>query len=192
MWDSLIDLHNWKFMNVLGIKLQVHEQCIRPTSIRSDKLSTCIYIYRKSCKIWSDILQAITLKNYTAHLSLTTLVCFLGTLQSMAVTFVMENKASVWSVGWDMNLLAAVYAVSSLPPLLIYIKEKWVIINLNELSGNSFIKHSLLCPRDDYAKERACVCHSLYPYDHDHCCYNGHFHARRQHLPRTVSFLNLI
>ncbi|XP_022932786.1 WAT1-related protein At5g07050-like [Cucurbita moschata] len=56
------------------------------------------------------ILQAITLKNYTAHLSLTTLVCFLGTLQSMAVTFVMENKASVWSVGWDMNLLAAVYA----------------------------------------------------------------------------------
>lgn len=56
------------------------------------------------------ILQAMTLRNYTAHLSLTTLVCFFGTLQSMAVTFVMENKASVWNIGWDMNLLASVYA----------------------------------------------------------------------------------
>ncbi|XP_022154464.1 WAT1-related protein At5g07050-like [Momordica charantia] len=57
------------------------------------------------------IFQAMTLKKYTAHLSLTTLVCFLGTLQSMAVTFVMENnKSSVWTIGWDMNLLAAVYA----------------------------------------------------------------------------------
>ncbi|KAE8649663.1 WAT1-related protein At5g07050 [Cucumis sativus] len=56
------------------------------------------------------IVQAMTLRNYTAHLSLTTLVCFFGTLQSMAVTFVMEHKASVWNIGWDMNLLASVYA----------------------------------------------------------------------------------
>ena len=57
------------------------------------------------------ISQAITLRNYTAHLSLTTLVCFFGTLQSMAVTFVMEHQTSVWNIGWDMNLLASVYAV---------------------------------------------------------------------------------
>lgn len=56
------------------------------------------------------ILQAITLKRYNAHLSLTALICFVGTLQSIAVTFVMEHKASVWSIGWDMNLLAAAYA----------------------------------------------------------------------------------
>lgn len=56
------------------------------------------------------ILQAITLRRYTAQLSLTALVCFLGTLQSIAVTFVMEHKASVWVIGWDMNLLAAAYA----------------------------------------------------------------------------------
>lgn len=58
------------------------------------------------------ILQAITLKRYNAHLSLTTLICFVGTLQSIAVTFVMEHKTSAWSIGWDMNLLAAAYAVS--------------------------------------------------------------------------------
>ncbi|PIA53220.1 hypothetical protein AQUCO_00900064v1 [Aquilegia coerulea] len=56
------------------------------------------------------ILQAITLKRYPAHLSLTALICFVGTLQSIAVTFVMEHKLSVWSIGWDMNLLAAAYA----------------------------------------------------------------------------------
>ncbi|CAO2831561.1 unnamed protein product [Amaranthus hypochondriacus] len=56
------------------------------------------------------ILQAITMRKYTAQLSLTTLVCFLGTLQSIVVTFVMEHKPSAWTIGWDMNLLAAAYA----------------------------------------------------------------------------------
>nr|GMD46458.1 WAT1-related protein At5g07050-like [Ipomoea batatas] len=56
------------------------------------------------------IIQAITLKKYTAQLSLTALVCFMGTLQSIAVTFAMEHRASVWTIGWDMNLLAAAYA----------------------------------------------------------------------------------
>ncbi|KAI4381572.1 hypothetical protein MLD38_007633 [Melastoma candidum] len=56
------------------------------------------------------ILQAVTLKRYPAHLSLTSLVVFIGTLQSIAVTLVMEHKASVWSIGFDMNLLAAAYA----------------------------------------------------------------------------------
>lgn len=56
------------------------------------------------------ILQAITMRTYSAHLSLTTIVCFLGTLQSIAVTIVMEHKPSVWTIGWDMNLLAAAYA----------------------------------------------------------------------------------
>ncbi|KAE9599733.1 hypothetical protein Lal_00045674 [Lupinus albus] len=56
------------------------------------------------------ILQAVALRRYSAQLSLTAIVCFLGTLQSIAVTFVMEQKPSAWSIGWDMNLLAAAYA----------------------------------------------------------------------------------
>ncbi|KDP22890.1 hypothetical protein JCGZ_01964 [Jatropha curcas] len=56
------------------------------------------------------ILQAVTLKRYSAQLSLTSLVCFMGTLQSIVVTIVMEHKASAWAIGWDMNLLAAAYA----------------------------------------------------------------------------------
>ncbi|KAL0346134.1 UNVERIFIED_CONTAM: WAT1-related protein [Sesamum radiatum] len=56
------------------------------------------------------ILQAITMRKYTAQLSLTAIVCFLGTLQSIAVTFVMEHRPNAWAIGWDMNLLAAAYA----------------------------------------------------------------------------------
>ncbi|CAI9765051.1 unnamed protein product [Fraxinus pennsylvanica] len=57
------------------------------------------------------ILQKFALKTYANHqLSLTTMVCFMGTLQAIAVTFVMEHKPSVWQIGWDMNLLAAAYA----------------------------------------------------------------------------------
>ncbi|KAF3442182.1 hypothetical protein FNV43_RR16098 [Rhamnella rubrinervis] len=56
------------------------------------------------------IIQAGTLKRYLAQLSLTALVCFMGTLQSIAVTFVMEHRPSVWTIGWDINLLAAAYA----------------------------------------------------------------------------------
>ena len=54
--------------------------------------------------------QAFTLRRYSAHLSLTTLICFVGTIQAIAVTLVME-KPSAWSIGFDMNLLAAAYAV---------------------------------------------------------------------------------
>ncbi|XP_038903714.1 WAT1-related protein At5g07050-like isoform X2 [Benincasa hispida] len=56
------------------------------------------------------ILQVITLRKYTAHLSLTTMVCFLGTLQAIVVTLAMERRPSAWTIGWDMNLLAAAYA----------------------------------------------------------------------------------
>ncbi|CAN7115893.1 unnamed protein product [Brassica rapa subsp. narinosa] len=56
------------------------------------------------------ILQASTLKKYSAHLSLSTMVCFMGTLQSLALTFVMEHNPSALSIGLDMNLLASAYA----------------------------------------------------------------------------------
>lgn len=57
------------------------------------------------------VLQAATLKKYPAQLSLTSLICFVGTIQAIAVTLVIEhNKPSAWNVGWDINLLAAAYA----------------------------------------------------------------------------------
>lgn len=65
-----------------------------------------------SCLAWAGffVLQAFVAKKYSAQLSLTTLICFVGTLQSAALTLAVEHKASVWAIGWDMNLLTAVYS----------------------------------------------------------------------------------
>ncbi|KAL0453250.1 UNVERIFIED_CONTAM: WAT1-related protein [Sesamum latifolium] len=68
------------------------------------------------------ILQAITLRKYTAQLSLTALVCFMGTLQCTAVTFMMEHRPQAWAIGFDMNLLAAAYAGIVSSSIAIYVQ----------------------------------------------------------------------
>ena len=56
--------------------------------------------------------QAKAIETYKHHqLTLTSLICFFGTILAFATTLIMENKNSVWTIGWDMNLLAAAYAV---------------------------------------------------------------------------------
>uniref|UniRef100_A0A5B7AVF8 WAT1-related protein n=2 Tax=Davidia involucrata TaxID=16924 RepID=A0A5B7AVF8_DAVIN len=61
---------------------------------------------------WSGffILQSITLKQYPAELSLTSLICLMGMLEGGAVALVMERDMGAWVVGWDSRLLAAVYS----------------------------------------------------------------------------------
>lgn len=62
---------------------------------------------------WSSlfVLQAKAIETYKHHqFSLTSLICFIGTLQAIAVTFVVEHNPSAWKIGWDMSLLAAAYA----------------------------------------------------------------------------------
>lgn len=59
------------------------------------------------------ILQAITLRKYPAEMSLATWVCFIGALQSTAVTVFMERHTPhAWALGLDSRLFASVYAVS--------------------------------------------------------------------------------
>ncbi|KAL6317289.1 hypothetical protein AAG906_030042 [Vitis piasezkii] len=63
------------------------------------------------CCAWSAffILQSITIKAYPAELSLSTLICLMGTVQSAAVGLIAERKPRTWSIGWDSRLLAPVY-----------------------------------------------------------------------------------
>ncbi|CAJ1971864.1 unnamed protein product [Sphenostylis stenocarpa] len=57
------------------------------------------------------ILQAITLRKYPAEMSLATWICFIGALQSSAVSIFMErNNPHVWSLAWDSRLLAYAYS----------------------------------------------------------------------------------
>ncbi|PPS18747.1 hypothetical protein GOBAR_AA01807 [Gossypium barbadense] len=64
------------------------------------------------CWGWSGfyILQSFTLKMYPAELSLTALICFVGTIGGAAVSFVMERDMNAWKIGCDSSLLAAVYS----------------------------------------------------------------------------------
>jgi hypothetical protein len=56
--------------------------------------------------------QAKAIETYKNHqLTLTSLICFFGTLLAFATTLVMERKPCVWTIGWDMNLLASAYGV---------------------------------------------------------------------------------
>ncbi|ONK67262.1 uncharacterized protein A4U43_C06F18310 [Asparagus officinalis] len=66
-----------------------------------------------SCVFWSGfyIVQANTLESYPAELSLTTLICFSGSVLSSAVTIIMEGwTAKPWSIGFDMRLITVIYS----------------------------------------------------------------------------------
>ncbi|RDX99931.1 WAT1-related protein [Mucuna pruriens] len=81
-------------------------------SLDKDWFLGCIFLIIATLA-WASlfVLQAKAIETYKNHqLSLTSLVCFIGTLQAIAVTFVVEHNPSVWRIGWDMNLLAAAYA----------------------------------------------------------------------------------
>jgi len=56
------------------------------------------------------ILQAAVLKKYSAQLSLATLICLLGTLQATVLSLALVRDPSKWALGWDINLLSAVYS----------------------------------------------------------------------------------
>ncbi|URE28588.1 auxin-induced protein [Musa troglodytarum] len=89
----------WAFLFILQVELG----CIEPSA-------PALYPVDTDLIAWSHAPQAATLKKYDAPLSLTSLICFVGTLQATAVTLIMEHKPSVWRIGFDMNLLAAAYA----------------------------------------------------------------------------------
>uniref|UniRef100_A0A0E0L970 WAT1-related protein n=1 Tax=Oryza punctata TaxID=4537 RepID=A0A0E0L970_ORYPU len=66
-----------------------------------------------SCVCWSGffILQNNTLQSYPAELSLTALICVLGSAMSGAVALVAERRdMSVWVIGFDTRLFTAVYS----------------------------------------------------------------------------------
>jgi hypothetical protein len=98
-------------------------------------------------------------------------MCFIGTLQAIAVTFVMEHKPSVWAIGWDMNLLAAAYAV--ILSLSTHTHTRFVfeicLGNIDEVMrlllfqclGDCDIEHLILCPRNSDKEERSSFCYCL-------------------------------
>ncbi|XP_057853592.2 WAT1-related protein At5g07050-like [Cryptomeria japonica] len=77
----------------------------------NDMVKGCLF-FITSVFAWSSlfVLQASVLKKYSAQLSLVTLICLMGTVLSAAVTLALERRPSAWAIGFDMNLLTAIYS----------------------------------------------------------------------------------
>lgn len=67
-----------------------------------------------ACVGWSSfvVLQTVTLKKYPANLTLTALICSFGALQTAAIGFASERRASMWGIGWNTRLLGCAYLVN--------------------------------------------------------------------------------
>ncbi|GLT47090.1 hypothetical protein SLA2020_208100 [Shorea laevis] len=63
-----------------------------------------------SCWAGFIILQSFTLKKYPAELSLTVLVCLMGTVEGAVVSLIFERDMSVWKLGFNSKLLAVAYS----------------------------------------------------------------------------------
>jgi hypothetical protein len=57
-------------------------------------------------------MQMETLKKYPAELSLASLICLAGSMQSLAIALVVAHHPSSWAVGWDARLFTPLYTVS--------------------------------------------------------------------------------
>ncbi|KAE8701763.1 WAT1-related protein [Hibiscus syriacus] len=64
------------------------------------------------CVAWSCfyVLQSITIKKYTAEISLSSLICLAGTIQSLAIALAVEHHPSGWALGWNARLFAPLYS----------------------------------------------------------------------------------
>ncbi|XP_061364367.1 WAT1-related protein At5g07050-like [Gastrolobium bilobum] len=112
----LMTLYRGPIVEMVWAKHNHHhnETYAKSTTGSSDKdwFLGCLFLIIATLA-WASlfVLQAKAIETYKNHqLSLTSLVCFIGTLQAVAVTFVVEHNPSVWRIGWDMSLLAAAYA----------------------------------------------------------------------------------
>ncbi|KAG4965732.1 hypothetical protein JHK85_040707 [Glycine max] len=63
------------------------------------------------CLAWSSfyILQSITVKRYPAELSLSSLICFAGALQSAVVALIADHNPRAWAIGFDYSLYGPLY-----------------------------------------------------------------------------------
>lgn len=80
------------------------------------------------CLCWStwNILQASAIKRYHAPLSLTALMCTLGTIQSALVAFLIEPNLHVWTLKWDFTFLSIMYSGIVCSGIAFYI-QTWCI-----------------------------------------------------------------
>ncbi|KAL4575116.1 hypothetical protein LXL04_021957 [Taraxacum kok-saghyz] len=92
---------------------EVHHALASTAIVSQDQHIKGAIMITAGCFLWATfyILQAMTLKEYPAQLSLTTLICMMGALQGTVVTLVIENgKSGIWSMHKRTEILATLYS----------------------------------------------------------------------------------
>nr|KYP71362.1 Auxin-induced protein 5NG4 [Cajanus cajan] len=76
------------------------------------------------CLAWSSfyILQSITVKRYPAELSLSSLICLMGALQSAVVALIADHNPRAWAIGFDYTLYGPLYTVIMSSGIAYYIQ----------------------------------------------------------------------
>ncbi|KAI9119524.1 hypothetical protein K1719_009400 [Acacia pycnantha] len=113
--------------------IQIHAKSANP--IREDWIKGSILTV-SSCLTWSIwyIMQAMTLKRYPAQLSLTAWMCFVGAAQSAVFTVIIQQKASAWAIGFNIDLWSTIYGGIVISGMIIFI-QLWC----NEQKGPVFV-----------------------------------------------------
>ncbi|XP_028766018.1 WAT1-related protein At5g64700 [Neltuma alba] len=83
------------------------------------------------------VLQAFVIKGYPSKLLITTLQCFLSSIQSFAIAFAVERDVQQWKLGWNVRLLAVAYCGIVVTGVTFYM-QAWVI----EKKGPVFLSMS--------------------------------------------------
>lgn len=83
------------------------------------------------------ILQGRVMKSYPSMLLLTTLQCFLSSIQSFVIAIAMERDPLEWKLGWNVRLLAVAYTGIMVTGVTFYL-QAWIV----EKKGPVFIAMS--------------------------------------------------
>lgn len=88
-----------------------HKAAAGASSSGQHMLAGTLMILACTCS-WSGyfIVQSMTLKEYPAELSLTSLICLAGTVEGGIIAMIMEHDPKAWALGFDSRLLASVYS----------------------------------------------------------------------------------
>ncbi|KAK0575565.1 hypothetical protein LWI29_002819 [Acer saccharum] len=107
----LMTMYKGPVINLIGSSRSSHHESSSDSSDNHEHWVAGTLLILVGCVAWSCfyVVQSITLKKYPAELSLSSLICAAGTLQSAAVALAVEHHASAWAVGWDSRLFAPLY-----------------------------------------------------------------------------------
>ncbi|TXG52961.1 hypothetical protein EZV62_022130 [Acer yangbiense] len=107
----LMSMYKGPVINLVGLSTSSHHESSSDSSDNHEHWVAGTLLILVGCVAWSCfyVVQSITLKKYPAELSLSSLICAAGTLQSAAVALAVEHHASAWAVGWDSRLFAPLY-----------------------------------------------------------------------------------